>query len=226
MNVLVIDVGGTHVKMLVTGKRQHLQFDSGPRMTPKDLAAGVKKTVIEAGWRYDAITMGCPGPVLHGRLISGPPNLGPGWVGFNFQRAFGCPVRIINDAAMQALGSYCGGNMLFLGLGTGLGSALIADSFVLPMELAHLPYKKGLTYEDFAGLRGLRRLGKKKWRLQVLEIVKQLRAATLAEDVVLGGGNSRLMKRLPPGVRVGDNANAFRGGFRLWKGKANRLFVR
>jgi predicted NBD/HSP70 family sugar kinase len=147
-------------------------------------------------------------------------------VGFNFQRAFGCPVRIINDAAMQALGSYCGGNMLFLGLGTGLGSALIADSFVLPMELAHLPYKKGLTYEDFAGLRGLRRLGKKKWRLQVLEIVKQLRAATLAEDVVLGGGNSRLMKRLPPGVRVGDNANAFRGGFRLWKGKANRLFVR
>ena len=224
MKVLVIDVGGTHVKMLVSGKRQHLQFDSGPRMTAKAMVAGVKKAAAQAGWKYDAISMGCPAPILHSRLMAEPHNLGTGWVGFDFHKAFGCPVKIMNDAAMQAVGSYRGGRMLFLGLGTGLGSALIVESVVEPMELARLVYKKGRTYEDFAGLKGFERLGKKKWRKCVLEVVQQLRAATLAEYVVLGGGNSRLLKKLPPYARLGDNANAFRGGFRLWRGKQSRRF--
>jgi polyphosphate glucokinase len=201
MKTLVIDVGGTHVKVLVTGKRRHLQFDSGPRMTAKAMVAG---------------------PVLDSHPMAAPPNLGPGWVGFNFRKAFGRPVKIINDAAMQALGSYRGGRMLFLGLGTGLGSALIVDSVLEPLELAHLPFKKGRTYEDFAGIKGLERLGKRKWRKCVLEAMQQLRAATLAEYVVLGGGNARLMKNLPPYACLGDNANAFRGGFRLWQNKAAR----
>jgi polyphosphate glucokinase len=225
MKTLVLDVGGTHVKVLVTGKRQHLQFDSGPRMTAKEMVAGVKKAVAQAGWQYDVISIGYPGPVLHNRPMAEPHNLGPGWVGFNFRKAFGRPVKIINDAAMQALGGYRGGRMLFLGLGTGLGSALVVDSVLEPMELAHLPFKKGLTYEDFVGIRGLKRLGKKKWRKYVLEVVTQLRAATLAQYVVLGGGNSRLMKRLPSYARLGDNANAFRGGFRLWKGMQTARFL-
>jgi len=219
MKTLVIDVGGTHIKMLVTGKRQHLQFDSGPGLTAKAMVAAVKQAAAKAGWSYDVISMGYPGPVLHHRPMAEPHNLSKGWVGFNFRKAFGHPVKIINDAAMQALGSYRGGRMLFLGLGTGLGSALIVDSVLEPMELAHLPFKKGRTYEDFVGLKGLQRLGKKKWRKCVLEVVRQLRAATLADYVVLGGGNARLMKQLPPGTRLGDNANAFRGGFRLWQNK-------
>jgi polyphosphate glucokinase len=161
MKTLVIDVGGTHVKILATGKRQHLQFDSGPRMTAKDMVAGVKRAVSEAGWKYDVISIGYPGPVLHNRPMAEPHNLGPGWVCFNFRKALGRPVKIINDAAMQALGSYRRGRMLFLGLGTGLGSALVVDSVLEPMELAHLPFKKGRTYEDFVGLKGLNRLGKK-----------------------------------------------------------------
>jgi len=203
----------------VTGKRQHLQFDSGPGLTAKAMVAAVKQAAAKAGWSYDVISMGYPGPVLHHRPMAEPHNLSRGWVGFNFRKAFGHPVKIINDAAMQALGSYRGGRMLFLGLGTGLGSALIVDSVLEPMELAHLPFKKGRTYEDFVGLKGLQRLGKKKWRKCVLEVVRQLRAATLADYVVLGGGNARLMKQLPPGTRLGDNANAFRGGFRLWQNK-------
>jgi len=224
MKTLVIDVGGTHVKMLVTGKRRHLQFDSGPRLTPQALVAGVKQATARAAWPYDVISMGYPGPVLHSHPMADPYHLGPGWVGFNFRKAFGRPIKIINDAAMQALGSYRGGRMLFLGLGTGLGSALIADSVLDPMELAHLPFKKGRTYEDFAGLKGLHRLGKRKWRKCVLEVMQQLRAATLAQYVVLGGGNARLMKKLPPYARLGDNANAFRGGFRLWQGQHARRF--
>jgi polyphosphate glucokinase len=225
MKTLVIDVGGTHVKLLVTGKRQHLQFDSGPRQTAKAMVAAVKQATTQAGWSYKVIAMGYPGPVLHNRPMADPHNLGPGWVGFNFSRAFGRPIKIINDAAMQALGSYRGGRMLFLGLGTGLGSALIVDYVLEPMELAHLPFKKGRTYEDFVGLKGLKRLGKRKWRKCVIEVMQQLRAATLAEYVVLGGGNARLMKQLPPYARLGDNANAFRGGFRLWQGKsATRFF--
>jgi len=225
MKTLVLDVGGTHVKMLVTGKRQHLQFDSGPRMTAKDMVARVKKALSEAGWEYDAVSIGYPGPVLHNRPMAEPHNLGPGWVGFNFRKALGRPVKIINDAAMQALGSYRRGRMLFLGLGTGLGSALVVDSVLEPMELAHLPFKKGRTYEDFVGLKGLKRLGKKRWRKYVLEVVQQLRAATLAQYVVLGGGNARLMKKLPPYARRGANDNAFRGGFRLWQGKHSARFL-
>jgi polyphosphate glucokinase len=219
MKVLVIDVGGTAVKLLVTGKRKQLRFVSGPLMTAKDMVAGVKEATTKAGWTYDVISMGYPAPVLHDRPMTNPYNLGPGWVDFDFRKAFGCPVKIINDAAMQALGSYRKGRMLFLGLGTGLGSALVVDSVVEPMEMAHLPFKKGRTYEDFVGIKGLKRLGKKKWRKNVMEVVQQLRTATQAEYVVLGGGNSRLIKKLPPYVRIGDNANAFRGGFRLWQKK-------
>jgi polyphosphate glucokinase len=219
MKILVIDVGGTGVKLLVTGKRKQLRFDSGPLMTAKAMVAGVKEATTKAGWTYDVISMGYPGPVLHDRPLIDPFNLAPGWVKFDFRKAFGCPVKIINDAAMQALGSYRNGRMLFLGLGTGLGSALVVESVVEPMELAHLPFKKGRTYEDFVGIKGLERLGKKKWRKYVMEVVQQLRAATQAEYVVLGGGNSRLLKKLPAYARVGDNANAFRGGFRLWQKK-------
>ena len=217
MKIMVIDVGGTSVKILVKGKRKELRFASGPLMTAKTMVAGVEAATTEAGWKYDVISMGYPGPVLHDRPLVEPHNLAPGWVRFDYRKAFGCPLKIINDAAMQALGSYRKGRMLFLGLGTGLGSALVVDSVVEPMELAHLPFKKGRTYEDFVGIKGLNRLGKKKWRKSVLEVLDQLRTATQAEYVVLGGGNARLMKKLPPYVRLGDNANAFRGGFRLWE---------
>ncbi len=219
MKILVIDVGGTHVKLLAGGHKKHLQFDSGPDLTAKKMVAVVKKEAARAGWKYDAISMGYPGPVMHDRPVAEPHNLGKGWVGFDFRRAFGHPIKIINDAAMQAVGSYKGGRMLFLGLGTGLGSALIVASVVEPMELAHLPYKKGRTYEDYVGLKGLERLGRKKWRKEVAEVIKLLKAATQAEYVVLGGGNARLLKKLPPNTRLGDNDNAFRGGLRLWARK-------
>jgi len=214
LTVLVIDVGGTHVKVLASGHKRHLEIPSGPDMTAKKMVDEVRKAT--AGWKYDAVSIGYPGPVLHGRPLSEPHNLGRGWVGFDLRKAFGRPVKIINDAAMQALGSYRRGRMLFLGLGTGLGSALIVDGVLEPMELAHLPYKKGRTYEDYVGLAGLKRLGKKKWRRHVVDVVKQLKTALQADYVVLGGGNARLLKKLPPGVQLGDNANAFRGGFRLW----------
>jgi polyphosphate glucokinase len=216
MKVLVIDVGGTHVKLLATGHKHKIEFLSGPGMTAKKMVAEVKATVKQAGWVYEVISMGYPGPVLHDRAIGEPWNLGKGWVTTDFKKAFGCPVKMINDAAMQAIGSYEGGRMLFLGLGTGLGSSLIVDSVVEPLELAHLPYKKGKTFEDYVGLRGLRRLGKKKWRRHVAEVVATLKVATQAEYVVLGGGNARLLKKLPPSARLGDNNNAFRGGFRVW----------
>lgn len=217
MKVLVIDVGGTHVKLLATGHKQKLQFDSGPAMTAKQMVAQVKKAVAAAGWEYEVISMGYPGPVLHDRPVVEPHNLGPGWVGFHFRKAFGHPIKIVNDAAMQAIGSYRGRRMLFLGLGTGLGTALIVDSVVEPLELAHLPYKKGRTFEDYVGLKGLDHWGKKKWRNNVTDVVERLRAATQADYVVLGGGNAHLIKKLPPQTRLGDNNNAFRGGFRLWK---------
>jgi len=217
MRILVIDVGGTHVKLLATGQKTKLEFDSSPKMTAKIMVAGVKRTLAQAKWKYDVISMGYPGPVLHDRPIMEPHNLAPGWVGFDFRRAFGKPIKIINDAAMQAVGSHAGGRMLFLGLGTGLGTALIADRVVQPMELAHLPYKKGRTYEDYVGLKGLKRLGRKKWRKEVATVVKLLKAATQADYVILGGGNARLLKKLPPDTRLGDNNNAFRGGFRLWQ---------
>jgi len=215
MIVLVLDVGGTHVKMLSTGQQTPCRFESGPTMTAEEMVSGVKKAT--EGWKYDVISMGYPGPVLRGKAVSEPHNLGPGWVGFNFAAAFGCPVKLINDAAMQALGSYRGGRMLFLGLGSGLGSTMIVDEIVEPMELGHLPYKKR-TYEDYVGIRGLKRLGKRKWRYYVKHVVARLIAALEPDDVVLGGGNVRKLKKLPIGCRPGENSNAFRGGFQLWEG--------
>ena len=215
MRTLVIDIGGTHVKMLATGRRTPIRLPSGSTLTPTAMVRAVRAATT--GWKFDAVSIGYPGPVVHGRIISEPHNLGSGWVGFNFQKAFQKPVKLANDAAMQALGSYQGGRMLFLGLGTGLGSALIIDGRVESMELGHLPYKKGRTYEDYVGQRGLKRLGKKKWRKNVLDVVGRLKAAFEADEVVIGGGNAKLIETWPKGVRVGSNAQAFRGGYRLWQ---------
>ena len=213
MNVLVIDTGGTHVKILVTGKKTHRECSSGLTLTAKRMVSAVKK--LAGDWKYDVVSIGYPGLVVHGRPVLEPHNLGRGWVGFNFAAAFKRPVKVINDAALQALGSYKRGKMLFLGLGTGLGSAMIVDGIVVPMELAHLPYKKA-TYEDYVGIRGLKKHGKKRWRRHVVDVVAHLVAALEPDGVVLGGGNVKKLKKLPPGCRAGNNANAFIGGFRLW----------
>ncbi len=220
MKVLVVDVGGTHVKVLASGQHEHRLADSGPTMTARRMVSVVKR--LSTDWSYDHVAIGYPGPVVHGHPIAEPHNLGGGWVGFDFRRAFGRPVKMINDAAMQALGSYRGGRMLFLGLGTGLGSALIIDGVVEPMELAHLPYRKGRTFEEYVGVRGLKRLGKRRWRKCVQDVVERLRAAFNAEDVVVGGGNAHKLRTPPPGSRLGDNDNAFVGGFRLWNGVPTR----
>jgi polyphosphate glucokinase len=217
MKVLVVDVGGTHVKVLASGQTESRKFDSGSALDPRTMVRGVKK--ITRGWEYDAVSIGYPGPVLHNRPVAEPHNLGKGWVGFDFEAAFRHPVKMINDAAMQALGSYKGGKMLFLGLGTGLGSTMIVDGMLQPMELGHLPYKKS-TYEDYVGEHGLERRGKHKWRQHVEDVVARLIAALEPDDVVLGGGNTKLLKKLPEGCRAGDNANAFIGGFRLWEDDA------
>lgn len=220
--ILVIDVGGTHVKVRVTGQREERKIPSGSDMTARKMVRDVKRVVKD--WTFDAISIGYPGPVIHGRPLHEPHNLGSGWVGFDFRKAFGCPVKVINDAAMQALGSYKGGRMLFLGLGTGLGSAMIVDGVLEPMELAHLPYKNGRTYEDYLGLQGLNRWGKKRWRRHVIDVAKHFKEALGAEYVVLGGGNSKKLNKLPPGATLGDNRNAFVGGVRLWtKQAAHRL---
>jgi polyphosphate glucokinase len=213
--VLVIDVGGTNIKMLATGQKEPRKFPSGPTMTAGKMVRVVKECVKD--WKFDRVSLGYPGPIINGHALREPHNLGGGWMKFNFGKAFGCPVKVINDAAMQALGSYKGGRMLFLGLGTGLGSAMIVDGTLEPMELAHLIYKKGKTYEDYLGLRGLERLGKKKWRQQVAKVVETLKAALEADYVVLGGGNSKKLKKLPAGARLGSNLNAFVGGFRMWE---------
>ncbi len=224
MNVLVIDIGGTHVKVLATGQDTHREFKSGQALTPKRMVSGVRKLV--ADWKYEVVSIGYPGPVLRGRPVSEPWNLGKGWVGFNFGAAFKRPVKVVNDAAMQALGSYKRGKMLFLGLGTGLGSALIVDGIIEPMELGHLPYKKA-TFEDYVGIRGLERYGKKKWRSYVADVVERLVAAIEPDEVVLGGGNVKKLNELPSGCRVGDNADAFLGGFRLWEDDdARKNFIR
>jgi hypothetical protein len=216
-SVLVIDVGGTHIKLLATGRRARVEIPSGPTMTAVRMVRDVRKAV--KGWKYSVVTIGYPGPVLHGKPVREPYNLGGGWVGFDFTKAFGCPVSVINDAAMQALGSYEGGRMLFLGLGTGLGSAFIVDGVLEPMELAHLPYKKR-TYEDYVGLAGLKRLGKKEWRRHVADVVGLLKTALEADYVVIGGGNAKLLKKLPPGSRLGDNTKAFLGGYRMWQARS------
>ena len=209
VRVLAIDIGGTHVKMLASGHRQRVKFSSGPKMTPAKMVAGVRAGT--SGWKYDVVSIGYPGAVVHGRPISEPCHLGSGWVGFDFTKAFGRPVKIVNDAAMQALGSYHGGRMLFLGLGTGLGSAFIVDHVLEPMELAHLSYKKGRTYEDYLGIAGLKRHGRKKWRHHVRQIVQQLQRAMQADNVVLGGGNAKRLKKLPPGARFGEQRQRLPG---------------
>ncbi|MGE5420719.1 MAG: ROK family protein [Chloroflexota bacterium] len=217
MKILVIDVGGTHIKVSSSEHLEPIKIKSGSSMTPEKMVSDVKEKTRE--WHYDAITIGYPGAVIHGHIASEPFNLEHGWVGYDFEKNFNHPVKIINDAAIQALGSYKGGRMLFLGLGTGLGTALIIDGVIEPMELAHLPYKKGHTYEDYIGLRGLEKYGKKKWRRKVNEVTEKLRIALEADYVVLGGGNARLIKELPTGTILGNNSNAIAGGIRMWTDK-------
>jgi polyphosphate glucokinase len=220
VNVLAIDIGGTSVKIRASGEKEPRKFPSGPHLTPRQMVAGVKR--LARGWKFEAVSIGYPGMVIHNRPVAEPRNLGRGWIGFDYRAAFRKPVKIVNDAAMQALGSYKGGKMLFLGLGTGLGSTVIADGIVEPMELAHLPYRKG-TYEDYVGLRGLKKRGKKKWRRHVTDVVAQLTAALEPDDIVLGGGNVKKLKEMPTGCRQGNNANAFLGGFRLWEDKKGKM---
>jgi polyphosphate glucokinase len=212
--VLAIDIGGSHVKTRVFGRREMRQFESSPTLTPRQMVAHVHE--LTGDWTYEAVSIGYPGIVLHGKVVAEPHNLGRGWIGFDFRKAFGRPTHVMNDAAMQAVGSYEGGRMLFLGLGTGLGSAMIVDGVVAPMELAHLLYKGGRTYEEYVGERGLKRLGRKKWRRTVGEVVTQLSTLLEADYVVIGGGNARKLKRLPKNARLGSNDFAFLGGFRVW----------
>ncbi|MFO1392385.1 MAG: ROK family protein [Steroidobacteraceae bacterium] len=214
MKILVVDVGGTHVKILATGQRERREFESGPTLTVRRMVAGVKR--LAKDWDHDVVSIGYPGLVLGGRIAAEPHNLARGWIGFDFSKAFGKPVKVVNDAAMQSLGSYRKGTMLFLGLGTGLGSALVVDGHLVPMELAHLSYKKA-TIEDYVGLRGLERFGKKKWREHVAYMVERFAAAIHPDEIVIGGGNAKKLKALPPGCREVDNGNAFIGGFRLWQ---------
>jgi polyphosphate glucokinase len=214
VKTLVIDVGGTNVKVLVSGRRAPVKIPSGQEMTPREMVRAVRD--VAADWKYDRVSIGYPGPVRDGRPSQDPFNLGPGWVGFDFGKAFGKPVRIVNDAAMQALGSYEGGNMLFLGLGTGLGTTMIRDGVLIPLEMAHLPYRKGKTYEEYVGDAAYKRMGKRAWRKHVMHVIDLFMAALVVDYVVLGGGNSRHLKSLPSHIRLGDNANAFKGGFRMW----------
>ena len=214
VKILVVDVGGTNIKVLASGRRAPIKIPSGPRMTPRLMVHAVRE--VAKDWVYEAVSIGFPGPVKNGRPIQEPWNLGKGWVGFDFKKAFGRPVRMINDAAMQALGSYAGGNMLFLGLGTGLGSAMVRDGVLIPLELAHLPYKHGCSYEEYIGEAGMLRLGEHDWRKEVAKVAKLFIAALAVDYVVLGGGNSKRLNKLPPLTRLGDNANAFKGGFRMW----------
>ena len=213
--ILVIDVGGTNVKVGTAGRGQSLKITSGPTMTAARMATAVGKAVT--GWKYDAVSIGYPGPVKRGKPADEPRNLGGGWIRFDYEKAFGAPVKIVNDAAMQALGAYTGGRMLFLGLGTGLGSALVEEGVLVPLELAHLPYRRGRTYEDYVGVRGLVRLGRRKWTRHVHAVVALLKAALQVDDVVLGGGQAKKLRTVPPGVRISDNRCAIRGGLRLWE---------
>lgn len=213
MSILVVDVGGSHVKIMVSGQPRERRVDSGPALTGAQMVKAVR--ALAKGWTYDRVSIGYPGVVERNKPMTEPHNLGKGWVGYDYEAAFGCPVRIINDAAMQALGGYEGGKMLFLGFGTGLGTAMIVDGVVVPMEVAHLPYRKG-TFEDYVGERALEKDGVDKWRRRVDDVVRRLTAALQPEDVVLGGGNAREIIEMPPRSRIGANSNAFPGGFRLW----------
>ena len=219
MKILVIDIGGNSVKVIVTGETEPRKFPSGPTLTPRQMVSGVLK--LTEDWDYNAVSIGYPGRVRDNRPVSEPINLGHGWTKFDFAKVFGVPVKVMNDAAMQALGSYKSGTMMFLGLGTGLGSALVVDGTVVPMELGHLSYKQG-TYEYYLGLKGLERLGIKKWRTFVREVVARLIPALELDDVVIGGGNVNKLDKLPPGWRAGDNSLAFRGGFLLWTKEGRR----
>jgi polyphosphate glucokinase len=217
--VLTVDVGGTHVKFAISGHTERREFASDPRLSAKKMVATVRSMTTD--WPYDVVSIGYPGVVLRDRVIAEPHNLGAGWRGFDFAKAFGRPVKVVNDAVMQALGSYQGGRMLFLGLGTGLGSAMIVDGVIAPMELAHLPYRNGTTFEHYVGTAGLKRLGKKKWRKHVADVVERLTAALEPEYVILGGGNAeKLGKKLPPHARMVSNDSAFEGGNQLWSESA------
>ncbi|MGA2058256.1 MAG: ROK family protein [Bradyrhizobium sp.] len=218
--ILAVDVGGSHVKVMTNKGRTRREFASGPRLSAREMVKEVK--ALTKDWSYNLVSIGYPGPVVHDRPLAEPHNLGKGWIGFDFGKAFGRPTKVVNDALMQALGSYRGGRMLFLGLGTGLGSAMIVDGILEPMELGHLPYRKSETFEDYVGAKGLERLGKKKWRREVADVVKHFVAALEPDYVVLGGGNAEKLGRLPPKARLGDNANAFKGGFKLWDARATK----
>ena len=213
--VLVIDVGGSHVKLMISRNGKRKKFESGKNLAPRKMVAATKKELGD--WKFDAIAIGFPAPIYRGRIMQDPKNLGKGWVGFDFRKAFGKPVRVINDAAMQALGSYHGGRMLFLGLGTGLGSALLWDRTVLSLELGDLPYLDDLSVEDWVGDAGLKKFGEKRWQTEVKRVVTELKKSFIADYVVLGGGNAKCLTRLPPGVALGHNRNAFTGGARLWQ---------
>jgi polyphosphate glucokinase len=217
MAILVIDVGGSHIKLRLQDVEEVRKAPSGPEMTPQQMIDKVHQETSD--WRFDRATIGFPAPVVDGKIHKEPVNLGPGWLGFDFAPSLGCPVKLINDAAMQALGSYEGGRMLFLGLGTGLGTAVIYNRVLLPLELGHLPYKKGRSFEEYVGEAGLKRLGRRKWKETVYDVAERLRTAFLAEYVVLGGGNVKKLDEMPPACRPGDNRNAFLGGLRLWDEK-------
>jgi predicted NBD/HSP70 family sugar kinase len=219
LRVLVVDIGGTGVKLLATGQTERRRFPSGKDLTPTKMVAEVKK--LAKGWRYDAVSIGYPGPVREGAPALEPRNLARGWLGFDFQAAFGCPVKVMNDAAMQALGSYRGGTMLFLGLGTGIGSALVVRGHIVPMEIGQLGIG-GRTFEEVLGVRGLKKEGRKKWEKHVDIALERFVSALLLDDVVLGGGNAKKLTKLPRGCRIGNNANAFTGGFRMWKDAKTR----
>jgi len=222
LNVLSVDVGGSHVKLLASGHppEEERRIASGPHLGPVELVAAVRE--LARGWRFEAVSVGFPGPVRDNRPTREPWNLGRGWIGYQLESAFGCPTRVVNDAAMQALGSHAGKDMLFLGLGTGLGSALVVRGVLVPLELAHLPYRKGRSYEDFLGEAGMARRGRRKWRRSVADVCERFLAAFEVDEIVLGGGNVRRLHELPPRCRRGDNANAFEGGFRLWREDAAR----
>ncbi len=213
--ILVIDVGGNNIKVRLDGQEEIRKAKSGPTLTPEKLFE--KLGNLAKGWSYDRVTIGVPAPVKNNRMVLEPHNLAKGWENFDFAEVMGLPTRLVNDAAMQALGSYDGGSMLFLGLGTGLGAALVVDGHVLPLELAHLPYKKSRTFEDYLGTRGLNRLGVKRWKKAVFDVSARLKAAMCADYVVLGGGNAKKLSELPPDSRLGDNDNAFVGGVRVWQ---------